>query len=122
MMYRLIRLMIEAFALYKMCQFLWPQVYLANLETAFVLAVVIAVLYKLVYPVLKFFAFPLTFVTLGFFKIILNCFIFYLAAILMGERYFMVNSIFYGSLLAAVYGLVQLLFFRLFPPKDWEDR
>ncbi len=61
---------------------LLPGIYIANLESGLIVALAIFVINTFIKPIVKFFTFPITLLTLGIFPLILN------AAFILGIAYF----------------------------------
>lgn len=90
------------------CAFLIPGISVSGgYMTAFVVAIVLAVLNSLLRPVLVFFTFPITVLTLGLFLIVLNGFIVYIASSFVSGFQVdgMIPSIIF-SLVYSVFGIV----------------
>ncbi|WP_195854222.1 phage holin family protein [Aerococcus tenax] len=116
MIRNIIRLLIQAILLQGLGRIFWPAVYIQDFGSAVIVVLVIAILYKLVYPILRILALPINFLTLGLFNLVLNGFIFWLASSLMGTAYFWISSFFYCMVLALIYGLAQELLKKIFDP------
>lgn len=68
--------------------YLFNDVYVKNLGVAILVAVVLALLNKFVKPIISFFAFPLTVLTLGLFHLIINGFILMLATKILSPDFY----------------------------------
>jgi putative membrane protein len=85
---------------------------IASFKIALISAAVFGVLNAILGPVLRFFAFPLTFITFGLFAIIINAIIFGLAAWLVSG--FRLRWGFWSALLGAILlGFINSLLFQL---------
>jgi putative membrane protein len=85
---------------------------IVSFKVALISAAVFGVLNALLGPVLRFFAFPLTFITFGLFAIIVNAIIFGLAAWLVSG--FRLRWGFWSALIGAVLlGIINSVLFQL---------
>lgn len=88
--------------------FAWflPGVTIANYKTAIIVTLLIAVVDTFVKPVLRFLAFPITFLTLGLFLLIINaCLILFIDFLVDG---FAVSSIWTAMLFAILCSLFSI--------------
>ena len=67
--------------------YLFDGVYIKDFSAAFLAAIVLALLNTFVKPILSFIALPITFMTLGLFKLIINAFILSLATRLLAPDF-----------------------------------
>lgn len=85
---------------------------IVSFKVALISAAVFGVLNALIGPILRFFAFPLTFITFGLFAIVVNAIIFGLAAWLVSG--FRLRWGFWSALIGAVLlGIINSLLFQL---------
>lgn len=70
-------------AVIMVMSYLFEGFYVKDFQVAFLIAVVLTVLNKIVKPVLKVLAFPLTIMTFGLFHLIINAFILQLAVMVL---------------------------------------
>lgn len=67
--------------------YLFNSFYVDGFVTAILLAFVLSILNTIVKPILSIISLPLTFMTLGLFKLVINGFILYLASIILGNHF-----------------------------------
>lgn len=85
---------------------------IVSFKVALISAAVFGVLNALIGPILRFFAFPLTFITFGLFAIVVNAIIFGLAAWLVSG--FRLRWGFWSALIGAVLlGIINSVLFQL---------
>lgn len=89
--------------------YLFNEVYVKNLGVAILVAVVLALLNKFVKPIISFFAFPFTVLTLGFFHLIINGFILSLATKILSPD-FCINGFGTTVLVALCISILYSLF------------
>jgi putative membrane protein len=82
-------------------------------STALVAALVLGVLNALVGPVLRFFSFPITFLTLGLFAIVINAFLLWLTSKLVNG--FRVDGAVAALIGAVALGILNSLIFWVLP-------
>ncbi len=71
--------LVSALALWLVAQFV-PGIRVANFVSAMIAAIIIALVNAILGPVFKFLAFPITFLTLGLFSLVINGFLLMIAA------------------------------------------
>jgi putative membrane protein len=87
---------------------------ISSFQKALISAIVIGLLNAFVRPVLAFFAFPITLLTLGLFSIIINAIIFSLAALFVDG--FTLRWGFWSAIMGALLlGFINSLIFKLLP-------
>ncbi|MDO4679751.1 MAG: phage holin family protein [Aerococcus sp.] len=115
----LLQLILNAVVLTGLSEVFWPHAYISSFGTAVVLAIVLMILYRIVYPILRFISFPITLLTLGLFRIVLNGIIFAIADAIMGRAVYM-ESFGYTMLFALLYGIIQWGIQRLVEPHYYD--
>ncbi|SDB88243.1 phage holin family protein [Shouchella lonarensis] len=106
----LIRFCLNVLILFLLGQFL-EGFYLANIGAAVLASIVLTVLNWTVRPVLAFFAWPVTLLTLGLFSFVISAVTLLLAAFLMGDL-FIISSFWVALLCAVILAIVQALVIR----------
>ena len=79
MLFILLRLFLNALAV-MLVTYLVPGVIVSDFPHAFIAALVLGVINALIRPVLTLLSLPVTILTLGFFTLVINAFLFWLAA------------------------------------------
>lgn len=74
-------------AVIMLMSYVFEGVYVKDFSVAFLVAIVLSLLNTFVKPILKFIAFPVTFLTLGIFNLIINGFILHLAAAILAPDF-----------------------------------
>ena len=74
-------------AVIMLMSYVFEGVYVKDFTIAFLVAIVLSLLNTFVKPVLKLIAFPITFLTLGIFNLIINGFILYLATAILAPDF-----------------------------------
>jgi putative membrane protein len=77
-----------------------------NFFTALIVAAVLAFLNSVVKPIMIIFTIPITFVTLGFFLLVINAFIILLAAKIVGVDAFRVDGFWWALLFSLILSIV----------------
>ena len=67
--------------------YLFDGVYVKDFTVAFLVAIVLSLLNTFVKPVLSFIAFPITFMSLGLFQLVINGFVLYCATIVLSPDF-----------------------------------
>lgn len=80
-------------AIIMLVNYMFDSVYVKNFFVALLVAVVLAILNKLIKPILTFIALPITILSLGLFQLVINGFILELATILLAPD-FQISSFF----------------------------
>lgn len=114
----ILQLILNTIVLSGLSEVFWPHAYIASTGAAVVLALVVMILYRVVYPILKVISFPITLLTLGLFRIVLNGVIFAIANWIMGQAVYM-ESFGYMMLLATLYAIIQWGIHRLVEPRAY---
>lgn len=103
----IINLLISGFAVFVTAYFL-PGIHIKDFLTAIIVSIVLGIFNTILKPILSILTFPLTFLTLGLFRFILNGLIILLvSAIVPG---FTVNNIFWAIGFSLVLSLVNAFF------------
>lgn len=114
----LIAWVLNAVALLLVATFV-PDIHVANYLTAMVAAVLIGLANITIKPVLKFFTFPITIITLGLFIFVINGLLFYgVGHFLQG---FEVQTLKAGIIGAVVYSVISWLLSAIVIEKDKDD-
>jgi len=92
--------------------FILPGVHLNGLAGALVVAMVLIVLNTFLKPILKVLTLPINFITLGFFTLVINGFIIWLADSLIAD--FMID----GLIWAVLFGLIMSIIVSIFESSD----
>jgi len=108
----IVKLLITSIAAYGISNVLQPNVSFLNLKAAFIFALVFGLLNTFLKPVLKFFSFPITILTLGLFLLVINALIIVIADKLMDS--FQVSSFYYAFIFSIALSLVTWLLEKLF--------
>ena len=80
--------------------------YVDSLITAILVAFVISLLNTFIKPVIEYISLPITFLTLGIFKLVINGFILFLADLILGSH-FEISSVLMAVLSAIVMSLLS---------------
>ena len=80
MLHLLVNWLVSALALWLVARII-PGIEVRDFGEALIATVVIAIVDAVIGPILRFFAFPITFLTLGLFSLVINAFLLKLAAI-----------------------------------------
>ncbi len=107
----LIKFVLSALALFA-AAYLLRGVYLKNLGTAFIVAFVIGILNNTLGALMRFFALPFTFLTLGLFSLVIDAALILLAAYLF--RNFRVDNFWWALLLAVVLALFNMVLHAIY--------
>lgn len=100
----LLRILITAGAIYVAAR-LVSGIQVADIKTLLIAALVLAIINAVVRPILVFFTFPLTLVTLGLFLLVLNAFCLWLASVVVPG--FVVRNVWSAILGALVISIVS---------------
>ncbi|MDO4670928.1 MAG: phage holin family protein [Aerococcus sp.] len=111
----ILQVILNAIVLTGLSEVFWPHAYISGFGTAILLAIVVMILYRVVYPILRIISFPITLLTLGLFRIVLNGVIFAMAAAIMGQTVYM-ESFSYMMIMATLYAIIQWGIHRLVEP------
>lgn len=110
-----LRWLLSAGALLLVAQFV-PGLTVTSFPVAVVAAVVLALVNGLIGPIVRFFSFPITLLTLGLFSLVINALLFGLGAYLIdGFEVDGLSALFIG---AVAYGVLTWIIQALFGKKD----
>lgn len=118
MMNLIVKLLITSISAYGISYFMQPNVSFGNISAAFIFALVFGVLNTFLKPVLKFFSFPITILTLGLFLLVINALIIIIADKLMDS--FQVSSFVYALLFSIALSFVTWILEKIFVKSDDE--
>jgi putative membrane protein len=116
----IIRLLINAAALWLAARFVNGIDYTGTLPGLLVVALVFGIVNTIIKPVLKFFALPVRILTLGLFTLVINAGMLWLTARLVAERGFSVSG-FRAAFVGALFISVVSALLNLFVPDGDKD-
>lgn len=106
----LIRLILSTIAIF-VTSFVVPDVYIENITTAAIVAIILGVLNMFLKPILVLLTLPITIVSLGLFYFVINTFLIILtAAIIPG---FSINSIWGAILFSLIFSIINTFLNKL---------
>lgn len=101
----IINLLVSALIVFGLSSIL-PGVSIKGFGSAIIVAIVIGLLNAFIKPILDFLSFPITFLTLGLFSLVITAIIILLASAVMGDS-FHVDGFWYALLFGVVLGIVN---------------
>lgn len=101
----LLKILITALGV-LVASYIVPGIHVASFWTAVLVAIVVGILNATVGMVLKVLTFPLTLATFGFFILVINAFVFWLATFVKGFNVEGFGSAFFGSLIVTIISLL----------------
>jgi putative membrane protein len=114
----LLRWLINALALLAI-PYIISSVYVENIWTALIVAVVLGLLNTLIRPILLLLTLPITLLTLGLFALVINGLLFWLAAHFVTGFY--VSGFWSAFFAALLYSIITAIANRLLLPKSQEN-
>ena len=106
----IIRLLISSLAIFITSKIL-PAIQIKDLGTAIVVAIVLGLINTFVKPILNFFAFPITIITLGLFSLIINAVVVMLTDYLVEG--FSVPNLMWALIFAVVLSIINTVLIKI---------
>jgi putative membrane protein len=100
-------LLVNGFAVFLADYFL-EGIYIKDFKTAIIVALVLGILNTFLKPILELLAFPLNLLTLGFFRLLINGFIVFLASWFVSG--FFVSNFFWAVIFTIVLSIINWIF------------
>lgn len=88
---------------------LFPEMYVKDFSTAFLIAAILAILNTFVKPILTFIAFPITLLSLGIFQLIINGFVLEIVQKILAPDFY-IPSFFMTIVISLVISILYSLF------------
>lgn len=92
--------------------FIIPGIHIASLTSAFIAALVISIINTFLKPILQLISLPLSIITLGFFSLLLNGFLFLLASWIVPG--FVIVNLWWAILVALAYSIISAFLSYIF--------